>query len=165
MMHALLFVSKGVEARCCPSKSTARCCHMKRQPFLCNGCPCRGRHYCHCRCHLHCYRRLHCRCHCCRRRNCSSPLPLLLAIDVVIAIDHCRRHLCCIAVSHCCCRCHCRWPLPSPSPSTITVAMPLAISESCCLGAARIVFNQLKQRMLTLFYFFCTVSGTLIKAG
>ncbi len=43
--------------------------------------------------------------------------------------------------------------------------MPLAISESCCLGAARIVFNQLKQRMLTLFYFVWTVGGALVKAG
>ncbi len=43
--------------------------------------------------------------------------------------------------------------------------MPLAISESCCLGMARIVFNQLKQRMLTLFYFVRTVGGALIKAG
>ncbi len=43
--------------------------------------------------------------------------------------------------------------------------MPLAISESCCLGAAKIVFNQLKQRMLTLLYFVQTVGGALIKAG
>ncbi len=42
--------------------------------------------------------------------------------------------------------------------------MPSAISESCCLGAARIVFNQLKQRMITLFYFVRTVGGALIKA-
>ncbi len=40
-----------------------------------------------------------------------------------------------------------------------------AISESCCLGAARIVFKQFKQRMLTLFYFVWTVGGALIKAG
>jgi hypothetical protein len=43
--------------------------------------------------------------------------------------------------------------------------MPLAISKSCCLGTARIVFDQSKQRMLTLFYFFGTVGGVLIKAG
>jgi hypothetical protein len=43
--------------------------------------------------------------------------------------------------------------------------MPLAISESCFLGVARIVFDQLKQRMLTLFYFVWTVGGALIKAG
>ncbi len=43
--------------------------------------------------------------------------------------------------------------------------MPSAISERCCLGAARIVFDQLKQRMLTLFYFFGTMGGVLIKAG
>ncbi len=43
--------------------------------------------------------------------------------------------------------------------------MPSAISESCCLGVAKIVFNQLKQRMLTLFYFVQTVGGVLFKAG
>ncbi len=50
-------------------------------------------------------------------------------------------------------------------PLAITIAMPLAISESCCLGAARIVFDQLKQKMLTLFYFVWTVGGALIKGG
>ncbi len=40
-----------------------------------------------------------------------------------------------------------------------------AISESCCLGEAKIVFNQLKQRMLALFCFVQTVGGALIKAG
>jgi hypothetical protein len=49
------------------------------------------------------------------------------------------------------------WPSLSP--------LSLAISKSCCLGAARIVFNQLKQIMLTLFYFVWTVGGALIKAG
>ncbi len=43
--------------------------------------------------------------------------------------------------------------------------MPLAVSESCCLGAARVVFDQSKQRMLTLFYFVRTVGGVLIEAG
>ncbi len=43
--------------------------------------------------------------------------------------------------------------------------MPLAISESYCLCAARIVFDQSKQRMLTLFYFVQTVGGVLIEAG
>ncbi len=71
------------------------------------------------------------------------PLPSLSAIAVFITIRHRS--------------CHLRWPLPSPSPS--------AISESCCLGVARIVFNQSKQRMLTLFYFVWTVGGALIKAG
>jgi hypothetical protein len=55
--------------------------------------------------------------------------------------------------------------LQLPSLSAITVAMPSAISESCCLGAVRIVFHQLKQIMLTLFYFVWTVGGALIKAG
>jgi hypothetical protein len=55
--------------------------------------------------------------------------------------------------------------LQLPLPLAITVTMPLAISESCCLGAARIVFNQLKQRVLSLFYFVWTVGSALIKAG
>jgi hypothetical protein len=185
MMHAVLFVSMGVEARCRPSKRTAHCRHMKRQPFLCNGCPCRGRCHCHCRCHLRCHHRLrhhrhrrrrHHHCHRRRRhchRNCPSPsllpsdiaiaipstiaaaisvmLPSVIAIAVALAVGHCRL-------------CHCR-PSQLPSPLAITVGMLLAISESCCLGAAKIVFNQLKQRMLVLFYFVLTVGGALIKAG
>jgi ABC-type maltose transport system permease subunit len=55
--------------------------------------------------------------------------------------------------------------LQLPLLSAITMAMPLAISESCCFGVARIVFKQLKQRMLTLFYFVQTVGGALIKVG
>jgi hypothetical protein len=43
--------------------------------------------------------------------------------------------------------------------------MPSAISKSCCLGTARIVFDQSKQRMLTLFYFVGTLGGVLIKDG
>jgi hypothetical protein len=70
-------------------------------------------------------------------------IPLLLAIAVSVTIGHCS--------------CHLHWPSLSPLPS--------AISESCCLGAARIVFDQLMQRMLTLFYFDWTVGGALIKAG
>jgi hypothetical protein len=68
-----------------------------------------------------------------------------------------------LAVGHC--RLHHRWPSQLPLPLAITIAMPLAISESCCLGAAKIVFNQLKQRTLTLFYFVQIVGGVLIKAG
>ncbi len=158
-----------VEARCPPSKSTAHCRHMKRQRFLCNGCPHCGCRHCHCPHHLRCRRQLCCRCHCCPRccRHCNRPslLPLPLAIAIAVAVNHPRRHLCRVAVSHRCCRCPCRWPSQLPLPSAITVAMPLAISESCCLGAARIVFNQLKQRMLTLFCFVCTVGGVLIEAG
>ncbi len=151
----------------------ACCCHMKWQPFLCNGHPRHGR------CHCHHHRHLRHRCHChrrCRRRcrhNCPLPLPLPLAIAVVVTINHCRRHLCCIAISHCVAVAfavgHCRlnhcWPSQLPLPLTITVAMPLAISESCCLGMTRIVFNQLKQRMLTLLYIVHTVGSALIKAG
>ncbi len=100
--------------------------------------------------------------HCC----CHCPLPLLstivaavsvalpsaitAAIAIAPAVGHSRLH-------------HCR-PSQLPSPSAITIAMLLVISESCCLVAARIVFNQLKQRMLTLFYFVWTVGGTLIEA-
>jgi hypothetical protein len=42
--------------------------------------------------------------------------------------------------------CHLHWPSLSLLLS--------AISESCYLGTARIVFDQLKQRMLTLFILF-----------
>jgi hypothetical protein len=81
----------------------------------------------------------------------SVASPSAIAVAVALAIGQCHlRH---------------RWPLQLPLPSVITVAMPLVISESCCLGAARIVFNQLKQRMLTLLYFVHTVGGALIKAG
>ncbi len=72
-----------------------------------------------------------------------SPLPSPSAIAVSITVGHRS--------------CHLRWPSPSP--------LPLAISKSCCLGMARIVFDQLKQRMLTLFYFVRTVGSALIKAG
>ncbi len=73
----------------------------------------------------------------CRRQRSPlpSPSPLPSAIDVSITIGHCS--------------CYLHWPSPSP--------LPLAISESCCLGAVRIVFDQLKQRML--IFFFCSDSG------
>jgi hypothetical protein len=162
----------GVEARCRPSKSTAHCRHMKRQPFFCNGCPHRGHRHCHCRCHLRCHRQLrrHCRCHC--HCNCPLPLPLLLVIAnsitstiaaaISVVLPSAIAVAVTLAVGHC--RLHHRWPSQLSLPSAITVAMPLAISESCCLGAARIVFNQLKQRMLTLFYFVRTVGSALSKA-
>ncbi len=110
------------------------------------------------------------------------PSPLQSPIAVAIAVGHCRcgRHQPSPPPS----LSRCRQPLllllllPStlaifvivghyqlPSPSAITVAMPLAISDSCCLGTARNVFNQLKQRMLTLFNFVRTVGGVLIEAG
>ncbi len=79
--------------------------------------------------------------------HCHQPLPLLLPLPLVNAIP--------ITVGHCSFHLH----RPSLSPS------PLAISESCCLGAVRIVFKQFKQRMLTLFHFVWTVGGALIKAG
>jgi hypothetical protein len=61
---------------------------------------------------------------------------------VSVIIGHCSRHLC--------------WPSPLPLPS--------AIDKSCCLSAARIVFEQFKQIMLTLLYFVQTVGGALINA-
>ncbi len=144
-------LSMGVEARCRPSKSTAHCCHMKRQPFLCNGCPCRGHCHCHRCCHLPCCCRLRCRCRCSCRRNRPLPLPLLAAIAIAVTVNHQRDHLCwaaviavavALAVGHC--RLRHRQPLQLPLLLAITVIMPLAISESCCLGMAKIVFNQLK---------------------
>ncbi len=130
MMHAFLFVSMGVEARCRPSKSTAHCRHMKRQPFLCSGCPCRGRCHCHRHRHLRCRRQLCCRCRYRCRRNRPLPLPLLPSIAIAASVNHCHHHLCRITVSHCCCHCPCRRPLPSPSPSAIAVA--IAVSNHCC---------------------------------
>ncbi len=59
-----------------------------------------------------------------------SLLPLPLAIAVFVIVGHCS--------------CHLRWPLPSPLLS--------AISNRCCLGAARIVFDQFKQRMLNFLF-------------
>jgi hypothetical protein len=165
----------GVEARCRPSKCTAHCRHMKRQPFLCNGRPRRGRCHCHChcRCHLRRRRRLHRRRRCHSRCNQTLPLPLLSAIAIAVAVNHRRGDLCCkpsdiavavaLAIGHCR-LCH-RWPSQLPLLLAITVAMLLAISESCCLSATKFVFNQVKQRMLTLFYFVQTVGGALIKAG
>ncbi len=80
----------------------------------------------------------------------SAALPSAIAVAVALAVGHCRLH-------------HSR-PSQLPSPLAITVAMPWTISKSCCLGAARIVFNQLKQRMLTLFYCVWTVGVALIEA-
>jgi hypothetical protein len=118
-VNALSFVSMGVEARCCPSKSTAHLRHMKRQPFLCNGCPCRGRCHCHRCCHLHCRCQFRHRCRCRRNRLLPSPLPS--AIAIAVSVNHRRCHLCPVTVSHCCCQHPCHWPLPSPSPLAIAV--------------------------------------------
>jgi hypothetical protein len=52
--------------------------------------------------------------------------------------------------------CHLHWPSPLP--------LSLPIAKSYCLGVARIVFEQFKQIMCTLFYFVRTVGGALIKA-
>ena len=80
----------------------------------------------------------------------ADSVTIAIAVAIALAVGHC--HL------------HHHWPLQLPSPLAITVAMPLAISKSCCLGVARIVFDQLKQRMLTFFYFVGTVGGVLIEA-
>ncbi len=112
-----------------------------------------------------------------------TPSPLLLPLPIAVAVSHCRcgRHRPLLPPSLLRCRQPLPLPLPLPLPSAIAVSLtidhpschlhwpslspwPLAISESCCLGVARIVFNQLKQRMLTLFYFVWTVGGTLIKS-
>jgi hypothetical protein len=95
----------------------------------------------------------HCRCGRCQTlpppslsRFCQSSLlrlPLLLAIAFSVTIGYRS--------------CHLHWPSP--------LLLLLAISESCCLGMARIVFKQCKHRMLTLFYFVWTVGSALIKAG
>jgi hypothetical protein len=88
----------------------------------------------------------HCR-HCCRgpllrllwtiAAAISVALPSAIAVAIALAIGHCR-------LRHC-------WPSQLPSPSAITIAMLLAISKSWCLGAARIVFDQSKQRILPYF--------------
>jgi hypothetical protein len=80
----------------------------------------------------------------------SVVLPSAIAVAVAHAVGHCRL-------------CH-RQPLQLPLPLAITVTMPLAISESCCLGVARTVFNQSKQRMFTLFHFVGTLGGVLVEA-
>ncbi len=167
-MNALSFVSMGAEARCHPCHSAAHLRHMKRQPSHCHCRTRPGHHHCNRCCHLRQCCRLCCHRHC----HCPSPLPS--------ATCHCGCHrpLPLLSLLHC----HQPSLLPSPLPSAIAVSVtvghrsshlcwasllpsPSAISESCCLGAARIVFNQLKQRMLTLFYFVWTVGGALIKAG
>jgi small-conductance mechanosensitive channel len=97
---------------------------------------------------------------CCR---CRRPLPLWLPSTIpaaiFVALPSAIAVAVALAIGHC--RLHHRWLSQLPLPSAITVTMLLAISESCCLGAARIVFNQLKQRMLTLFLF-CLDSGRRI---
>ncbi len=176
LVNALSFVSMEVEARCRPSKSAAHLCHMKRQPF-CNGCPCCGHCHCHCRRNLRCHCHsvaiaiavavavavtiAHCCCHCHWPLRLRSPStiaatisiasPSAIAVTFALAVGHCRL-------------CH-RRPSQLPTPLAITIAMPLAISESCCLSAARVVFDHLKQRMLTLFVCVGTVGGALIEAG
>jgi hypothetical protein len=96
----------------------------------------------------------HCRCHCYWPSLLPLPLPLPLAIAVAVAVTVAIA----IAVSaaHCRCHHHCKRHLPRKRrrPSL----------ESCCLGAAIIIFKQFKQIMLTLFYFVWTVSSALIAA-
>jgi hypothetical protein len=136
LVNALLFVSMGVEARCCPCHSTAHCRHMKRQPCLRHCCPRHGRRHSDRRCHL-CH---HCRLH--HHRHCRCPLPSPLAIAVAVTVDHRRRPLYCIAGRHG--RHHCRrprhWPLPSPSPLAIAVAISVGHHcHRCCRPFPRVV--------------------------
>ncbi len=158
----------GVEARCRPCHSTAHCRHMKRQPFLCNGCPCRGRRHCNCRHHLRCHRQLRPCCRRCHRRRCRcpSPLPLPSAIAIVVAINHRRRHLCHVAISNCCRRRPRRQPLLSPSPLAIAVA--ISVGHHCChcrwpfpsvvaLARRTLYSNNLSKECSP--YFICSDSG------
>jgi hypothetical protein len=130
---------------------------MKRQPFLCNGCPCCGRHHCNRHHHLRCHRRLR------RRRCCHRPLPspLSSAITIAVAVDHCCRHLCHVAISHCHCRRPCRWPLPSPSLSAIAVAISVGHHHRRChqpflrvvaLARQELYSNKLSKECLPFFF-------------
>jgi hypothetical protein len=120
----------GVEARCRPCHSAAHCRHMKRQPFLHNGCPCRGCRYCNRHGHLHCHCQLRCRC----RRRCPLPLPLPSAIAIAVAITIAAAIsvslpsaiaiAVALAVGHC--RLHLRWPSQLPSPLALTVAIAVS---------------------------------------
>ncbi len=109
------------------------------------------------------------------------PLPLLSPIAVAVAISHCSCGHRQPSLPPSLLRCRQPSPLPFPLPLAIAISVtigqrschlhrpspspsPSAISKSCCLCTARIVFKQLKQRMLTLFYFVRTVGGALIKA-
>jgi hypothetical protein len=122
----------------------------------------------HCPCRRHRHRHYH---HHHRHRR---TLPLLLppplfitaaisvsiAITIAVTVGHCRCHplnlqsaiSVSVAVGHR--DHHCHWPSPWPPQ--------LAIAENCCLGAARIIFEQFKQTLLTLFYFVRTVGGSQI---
>ncbi len=98
-----------------------------------------------------------------RHRHCRRPLPLRSPSTIVSAISVMLPSAIAVtdalAVNHC----HLRHRQPSQLPLllAITIAMLSAISKSCCLGVARNVFDQLKQRMLTLF-FLCSDSGRRI---
>ncbi len=102
----------------------------------------------------------------------QSPSPLLWAIAAV-AVTNRRRHLCHVALSHCCRRCPSHQTLLSPTPLDIAVAIavghhrPHAVDHFRELlpWRSKNVFEQLKQRMLTLFYFIGTVGSLLIEAG
>jgi hypothetical protein len=59
-----------------------------------------------------------------------TPLLLLSAIAIAVAVNHQFRHLCCVAISHRCCRCPCHRPLLSPSQLAIAVA--IAVDHHRC---------------------------------
>jgi hypothetical protein len=130
-----------------------------QQPSLCHCCPRRG----HCHCDSHCHLRCHCQLLCCC--PCCCPLP------ITISVGHCRCSCPRPLLPPSLLRCHQPLPSPLPSPSAIALSITvshhschlcqpspspslLAISKSCCLGIARIVFKQFEQRMLTLFILF-----------
>ncbi len=102
-----------------------------------------------------------------RRHCCRWPLllwsPSTIAAAISVALLSAITVAVALVVGHC--RLPHRRPSQLPLQLAITVTMPSAIAKSCCLSAARIVFDQLKQRMLTLFCFVRTVGGILIEAG
>ncbi len=152
-------MSMGVETRCPPCHSAAHHRHMKRQPFLCNGCPCHGRRHCDRHCHL----RHRCQLRCCHRRHRPLQLPLPSAIAIAVTVDHRCRHLCRVVVSHRYCRRPCHWPLLSPSPLAIVVAISVGhhrchrrrpFPRVVALVQQELYLNNLKKECLPYFILF-----------
>jgi hypothetical protein len=90
-----------------------------------------------------------------RRHRCCQPLPLRLpsTIAAVISVPLLSAITVAdaLAVGHC--RLHHHWPLQLPSPSAITVAILSAISESCCLGAAKNCIQPIEAKNAYLILF------------
>ncbi len=111
-----------------PIQKHGTCRHMKRQPFLHNGCPRHSRLHCHrrrhlrlrlCRRHCCCCR---CRCHCNRNRPSPSPLPWAIA---AVDMNHCCHQLL-PSVSFC------RQPSLLPSPLLLAIAVSIIIGHRSC---------------------------------